>query len=277
MLIVSGIALVVLVIGPGAVLSKWYWGYWFSRPQPYSDIINATQITGFAPVHLNIDGKTGARSLVHSPQHTLHAQMQSRGREGGYYDLETRILAALLDRGHDWKLAPLLAPELMGQLHPLAAATGELDLRLFLQPMDPSILLRGYAMTVDSADGEQLLVMALRGGQVTNDHYPYYEFVYELKAGEQPALLDVNKFYYDVAGIEHMEWHTISKALLVPVIALVTFVSLICAIVRWVLRRRRKANHCSRCGYELRGLPHRTCPECGLDNDSLTAAASASR
>ncbi len=29
-------------------------------------------------------------------------------------------------------------------------------------------------------------------------------------------------------------------------------------------RRRRKENRCLRCGYPLRGLPERRCPECGL-------------
>ena len=51
-------------------------------------------------------------------------------------------------------------------------------------------------------DGRPLLFLGVRGRQVSNDHYPYYEFLFATNSpGAPPTLLSSQRFYYDVAGI----------------------------------------------------------------------------
>ena len=56
-------------------------------------------------------------------------------------------------------------------------------------------------------DGRPLLFIGVRGGEVSNDHHPYYEFLFSNESsGGNLKLLSSQRFYYDVAGMEGMEW-----------------------------------------------------------------------
>jgi hypothetical protein len=50
-------------------------------------------------------------------------------------------------------------------------------------------------------DGESLSILSARGGQVSNDHYPYYEVLYD----ENLDVFHSQMYYLDWAGIEGFE------------------------------------------------------------------------
>jgi hypothetical protein len=78
-----------------------------------------------------------------------------------------------------------------------------------LVPGDPgypdATCLSGAAVEVEDAQGGVTLVVGLRGRQVSNDHYPYYEATLR-RAVDGWRLERVQRFFYDVAGMEGAEW-----------------------------------------------------------------------
>src|SRR5262249_60800422 len=67
--------------------------------------------------------------------------------------------------------------------------------------------LGGIAVEALGADGRPLLFVGVQGGEVSNDHHPYYEFLFTTDSPGAPSkLLSFQRFYYDVAGIEGLHW-----------------------------------------------------------------------
>ena len=67
--------------------------------------------------------------------------------------------------------------------------------------------LSGIVVEALGRDGRPQLFVGVRGGEVSNDHHPYYEFLFAIDSpGGHPKLLSSQRFYYDVAGIEGVEW-----------------------------------------------------------------------
>jgi len=102
---------------------------------------------------------------------------------------------------------------------------------------DSGAELRGIIVGFSGPSGENRLLLALRGGQVSNDHYPFYEVLIE---GANPLsfhVLHSQMFYFDVAGLEGLEWPvTLVEAafLSAPIVLIFAVLSL------WRLRRSRQ-------------------------------------
>lgn len=64
---------------------------------------------------------------------------------------------------------------------------------------------RGLAVEAEGHDGRRLLFVGLVCGQVSNDHYPLYEFLFEAAPGaERYQRVSTTQWFINVAGIE---WH----------------------------------------------------------------------
>jgi hypothetical protein len=75
--------------------------------------------------------------------------------------------------------------------------------------------LTGIALEAKGREGQRYLFVAATGRQVSNDHYPYYEFLFqEAGQGAAPKLLSHRRLYYDVAGMEGAEWPVVFVILL---------------------------------------------------------------
>jgi hypothetical protein len=51
-------------------------------------------------------------------------------------------------------------------------------------------------------NGRDLYVAALVGGQVSNDHLPYYEIVAVPAGGERVTIKSLHFYWWDLAGLE---------------------------------------------------------------------------
>ena len=71
--------------------------------------------------------------------------------------------------------------------------------------------LEGIVVEAEDKNKQPYLFIAANGGQVSNDHYPYYEFLFEIPKNEStPKLIANNRFFYEIAGVEGiLEWHII--------------------------------------------------------------------
>ena len=93
--------------------------------------------------------------------------------------------------------------------------------------------LKGIVLEAEGKEGQRYLFVGVDGGQVSNDHYPYYEFLFHLPGQDaQPVLVSHHRLFYDVAGFEGMEWWGAWLAFFL----LGTAVLVLIVIVRFVIK-----------------------------------------
>ena len=85
--------------------------------------------------------------------------------------------------------------------------------------------IHGSILGLTGPAGEPLLFVYASAsgpsGAVSNDHYPYHEFVFAAPAAGPPQLLAFQRFYYDVAGMEGWEWPVLFRVFAVGLLILV--------------------------------------------------------
>jgi len=101
---------------------------------------------------------------------------------------------------------------------------------------DSSLGLSGILIDGTDPEGRRLVCIGARGGQVSNDTYPYYEFAFRARSAATPEVLyqDGQLFFYDVAGMEGLEWYVIA----VPAGVLLLVLGVACM---WLARAQRAA------------------------------------
>jgi hypothetical protein len=204
LMLVLVVGTVIVPLVPAALISKGLWGYYFERPGLDRRIVEAIEVDFAVPVVLKLDDR-GSLVFVTSKTGTM-TEYIAWGRNDPYYCLDQRVLIALEDRG---RLPTYPSPVPIRDLR-LPSVFGLLEKTGLLEEGEPGYNdakdLRGVVVQARGDDGVPLVFIGARGGQVSNDHYPYYEFLFAWPFGGEPRLLSSQQFYYDVAGIEGLEW-----------------------------------------------------------------------
>ncbi|MBP7274814.1 MAG: hypothetical protein KBA51_01265 [Kiritimatiellae bacterium] len=193
-------------------VSRYYWGYYLSRPPVPDEIREERRVLAVIPIRTQTDAE-GQRRIVVQPDFVLADQL-ARGREDPYYCLYERLLLALEERK---ALPETVAADLsdLPELHALIRATGILAKA---EPgYDDADELGGVAILAEGPAGGQRLFLGVCGPQVSNDHYPYYEMLFESAGGTGSfSYIRGRRFFYDVAGMEGVEWPVIWIGLAMP-------------------------------------------------------------
>jgi hypothetical protein len=210
------------------------WGYFLSRPAVDRRIVNAHQIETISRVETGSDSR-GRRTFASGPIGDLDSLIQVNPREDDYYVLEKRILYSLKDRQALPAEPGVMPPARLEGLYQALESTGRLEngAHRYVHAKE----LSGIVVEALEQNGRPLLFVAVRGGEVSNDHHPYYEFLFTTDSpGAPPKLLSSQRFYYDVAGMEGVEW-----PVLLPVFALYSLIPTIPlqGFLLWRARRRR--------------------------------------
>lgn len=180
-----------------AVLSFHYWGYAFARPEP-DGVREFAAVTGLSGVTCDLEPRPRCTLSAAEPVREIVSSCQ----EDPYYCLRDRFVFALTRSGlppDDNYPAPA------GITAPIERFLAVADLLAEHEPGYDDRTLAGLVVTGQSVSGQPLVALALSGRQVSNDHYPYYEVLLRLeKDGYRP--LSQRRFFYDVAGMEGLEW-----------------------------------------------------------------------
>jgi hypothetical protein len=199
---IAGLVLIVLTFLGAIGTSRAYWGYWFSPPKllPQAGLISEVRgVFAFKtdPV------ATGKPVTVPDLDDSL-ASLVERGRKYGDDAFSDRVLVALDTRG--------LLPDQFSTNHAFASEIYQLVLTngILLESSpgyDSSGQVAGIAIDAADAAGNRCLFLAFAGGQLSNDHYPYYEAFFQ-GGSQRPtwALVHSQHYFYDVAGMEGFEW-----------------------------------------------------------------------
>ncbi|MEW5884343.1 MAG: hypothetical protein AB1725_09005 [Armatimonadota bacterium] len=184
----------VVSLAMALVVSKLYWGYWVSRPPllPLAQEIGELQTLTF------VRTVNGQFEPTNPPEH-LSAKQQDWVDD--YMHLEERFLFMPEVYANIRRLPPTSAE----RLNPYRRAL--LESRLLAKSAkgyDSAAGIRGVVAEYRDPQGRPRVFLGLRGGQVSNDHYPFYEMVLAREGGSVKVLAK-QRFFYDVAGIEGAE------------------------------------------------------------------------
>jgi len=204
--------------------SKIYWGYFFHRPPVLAELEEIAEVSSIIPVTTEQTSAGEYRFAVNSGFSI--AESLAWAEKDPYYNQHQRILV-YLDQNHllPDKMASSLGP--YAGLYDLLPETG-----LLAKAQDgytSAGLLRGVIVEARSRTGSELVFLSATGGQVSNDHYPYYELAFESDPrSDQLTFVRGQHFFFDVAGIEGVTWVGVwlgvSLIGLVVVLPLVTLV-----------------------------------------------------
>lgn len=211
-LIVLFISVLSCSAAAGLVASKLYWGYWYKPPALHA-VRSVRTIESFVAIW-------PPRTIRPRPK-TGPAAFRAAARSGMRNDPSSplgRIPAELArlgvsPRSDDAAAAKFLDPAIRVLRQRNVLAAGEPGYEQ-AQRFDYAYL--AIARTDRSTP---LLLLATRGGQVSNDHYPYYEAAFEITPAGELEPLQINHFYYDIAGLEGVTARGFAIAAFIPVSA----------------------------------------------------------
>jgi hypothetical protein len=192
-----------------------YWGYPFKRPAVFREILTADKILTCSRVS-NIDS-TYSKSLKVVTD-TTKSMDNLYGREDFYYGTSDRIFMAFQDRaninGNLYDFPKIYNnPQLKVSKDILLIIDKQIKESNLVEKgeknWDTSGQLNGILTEFISVDNTEYIFAGLSGAQVSNDHYPFYEFLF-VKNNNQFELIKKQRFYTDVAGIEGLEYSNIA-------------------------------------------------------------------
>jgi hypothetical protein len=201
-LLVAASLAVSLVLATG--FSKWHWDYWFFRPLPHPIALAASQINQMSEIpNPTSDGEHAKRNMDEKISAILKLFS-----DDPYTFPQGRI------PGH-WKMAGLDLTTAEVPITDLQRVEGMVrQLIPVVAPDYRNITFKGFVANFETPERKNLMWVGMSSSQVANDHYRYTELVIDRTDW---SVIDQRGFFYDVAGIEGLEWYWLFLLLSAPV------------------------------------------------------------
>lgn len=205
------------------IWNKKSWGYFFKRPAIFSEVKNIEKINAISIV------STDKVSLPFNIEEERYEFQELNDDLDPYYGNMDRMHLTIIEN------APKIIQSF--QRNNSTSKVSNDDLTVISNKIEESNLIvaaeRGYAergedrlhgiaVEFNTNSKSRYLYIALSGGQISNDHYPFYEFLFE-----KSISLELSKkqmYFVDFAGIEGAEYCNIA-----PPIELLCFI--VCGIL----------------------------------------------
>ena len=233
-------ALTALSGGLSIGFSKALWGYPFTAPALPETVSEFDEILTITPFKV-IDASSPTYQLA--PEVLSDRNYLQPLGDSGYlgstkcnteYCHPSRVLVQLVEQGTLTEVKPSLPP---AQLLQAEQQLRQSDLLLTADGDYAETVLWESGLIVEAmADGQRHLFYAINAGQIENDHYPYYEIVFQQDSLATPLeLVEMNQFFYEIAGIEGADF----RAIWILFTMLSLPVSLVIAVCLYGLGQRR--------------------------------------
>ena len=225
-----------------------YWGYAFKRPTIFKEITNANTILQCSKV-TNYDS-TGLKSLYVVIDTTENFE-NLFGRKDPYYGNVDRPFMVFQDNSHKhgdlydfsnvyYDTTKNLPSNELESIETQIQKTGIIDKGEQKFNYDHLGQLNGVLTKFQTVDNKTYIFAGLRGREISNDHYPFYEFLFIEKNGSS-ILIKKQKFYTDFAGIEGLEYSNIAPifSLMLTIVGILVLTILL-TINKIMTNRKRK-------------------------------------
>ena len=225
------------------ITSSNYWGYAFKRPTIFSEVFQADKVITLSYVTTIPTIKPMMLSVAKDTNRNLE---ELYGRKDPYYGCTDRILMVFEDNSHihvDLSDFPKIYKDSTKKIEPsklIAVSTAIYNSSIIDKgemSLDFSRILNGIIVEFQTEHNDKFLFTGLCGQEISNDHHPFYEFLFK-ETVKGLVLLKKQRFYYDVAGIEGMEYTSVSPAFsfLLTIILLIAMTPFL--IVRYFKQRK---------------------------------------
>lgn len=194
------IATIVFSMALGVLFSFCYWHYPFKQPSTLPYLRNIDSVDQLSWIS-GLDSKGGSDPST-AITYFLPAS-KFHWNNAGELDGVDRILAEFENRNVVIRSTDPVSKDVLASLWNAANSAGLLISGEAGYP--DTKLLRGYVGTARKSGGERFAFAALMGGQQSNDHYPYYEFVVPLER-DKLTIESSQWFYVDISSLEGMNW-----------------------------------------------------------------------
>jgi hypothetical protein len=199
-------ALASMAVGMG--VSYYYWGYPTSPPPILPEISMLRSVDSMSYVD-ELDAQSGKATFKPIDQEIL------ANRHDWSLDDTWRVPLMLHDRGIRLDQAQAISLQHASALWEAADRAGLLIEGSAGYPDTKTLF--GHIGTGRLNDGREIAFATVGGYQYSNDHYPYYEFVAELRGG-RAMIINSQWYYFDIAGIEGMTWVAPAVVCFVPLV-----------------------------------------------------------
>lgn len=213
-------------------LNSKYWGYALKRPVIFKEVTKSIQILNSSYV-TNYDS-AGIKPLYCIPD-TIDLLKNFDGRQDPYYGNLDRPVMVFQDHSHihgDLCYFPEIFQDENCNIPDTVLHTIDKQIQT-IQIIDKSDAecydqfgeLHGIVTEFMTSDNVLYIFANFKGREISNDHYPFYEFLFINKNGNY-TLTKVQKYYTDIAGIEGVEYVNIAPlfSLLLTVIGIIAMV-----------------------------------------------------
>lgn len=172
------------------ITSRLYWGYWLTPPASDATARHLSEVTSFTSFWQS-GILSGRPALSRAASQVNYVSGEAPGG---------RLPAALVKRG---LLPASERPVDASVLRSFTAALAEAGLLRHGDPgYEHAAELQGHVAVGKGQDGRVLYVAALVGGEVSNDHRPYYEVVAEPTGTDRVTIRRYSFYWWDLAGAE---------------------------------------------------------------------------
>ena len=233
---ISYLVICVLTLVLALSCSKSYWGYYFSRPELPKPVYNIKKVSDIVP--FQIDLKSEKHFFAADRTETIEDVLRYY-KNNSYDNPCYRILPFLEGRNllpekftYDLTGFPSISDLLNKTDLPVLSANG----------YDSQSFMRGLMVKALDSNNQNLLFLGVVAGQLYNDHYPYYEAVFRMTDEMNFYYISGNRFFFDVAGIEGMEWFVLWIVYCLISLLVIAFTNLIILFLKYVYCRYKSAS-----------------------------------
>ena len=174
------------------ITSRLYWGYWIAPPSAnvVASLASIERFTTFWCCTPN-DSRSGHQALHNAAQTAFHG-----AGDWPIANLPAALVRRDLEPDHEEAVPPAMMTTIREALDSrgvlLAGQAGYTHAKE----------LWGHVAIGRNADGGQMVVAALWGGEVSNDHHPYYEVAFASLPTGALQPLGMRQYWFDFAGLE---------------------------------------------------------------------------
>ena len=181
-------------------ISRHYWGYWLSPPGALPEVATLGSVDRVVAFQTQNSGGFAPVLVAREPENLKERLGRMRDSSAEFDEplfraLESKRLLPEVSSSTSPKLT-LLGPALVSSRRLVPSESGYHSERTFW----------GYLVIGTSIAGETLWLVSCAGGQLSNDHYPWYDFAFR-KSGKDLQLVNEQHYFYDAAGMEGFEWY----------------------------------------------------------------------
>jgi len=220
-------------------LNNDYWGYCYKRPTVFNEIKEATSIVSITDIIKSFEKDYFSVELDTAVTKELY------GRQDLYYGNFDRPIMVFQDNSSKY---PDLYYwfEIVNDTNKkitkseLKIITNSIQSSNFLiQPKSKSYTERANRfkgrIIEFKTENNNFYYIALKSGEVENDHYPFYEFLINTKNPNK--IIKRQIFYTDVAGIEGFEYANFAGLFEFLVLIIIGFIVLIFTRIKLIMKR----------------------------------------